>query len=127
MWCWKRMEKISWTDRVRNEEEFQRINEERNNLRTIKRRKANWIGRILYRNCLLKHVEGKVDGRTKVTERRGRRRKPLLDDLNEKKGYWILKEEALDRPLWRTRCVSYTHRGVRHTCSGNNTWVENFN
>jgi hypothetical protein len=35
--------------------------------------------------------------------RRGRRRKQLLDDLKEKKIYWKLKEEALDRTLWRTR------------------------
>jgi hypothetical protein len=55
MWCWRRME-ISWTDRVRNEEVLHRVNEERNIVHTIKRRKANWIGHILRRNCLLKHV-----------------------------------------------------------------------
>jgi hypothetical protein len=37
-----------------------------------------------------------------MTGRRGRRRKQLLDDLQEKKSYWKLKEEALDRTLWRT-------------------------
>jgi hypothetical protein len=35
--------------------------------------------------------------------RRGRRRKRLLDDFKETRGYWQLKEEALDRTLWRTR------------------------
>jgi hypothetical protein len=94
------MEKISWTDRVRNEEVLHRVNEERNILHTIKRRKANWIGHILRRNCLLKHV---IEGRIEMTGRRGRRRKHLLDDLNEKRRYWKLKEEALDRTLWRTR------------------------
>jgi hypothetical protein len=70
------MEKISWTDRVRNEEVLRRVNEERNTLQRTKRRKANWIGHILRRNCLLKHViEGKIEGRIKVTGRRGRRRK----------------------------------------------------
>jgi hypothetical protein len=50
-----------------------------------KRRKANWIGHILRRNCLLKHVfEGKLEGRTEMTGRRGRRRKQLLDELKEK-------------------------------------------
>jgi hypothetical protein len=49
------MEKISWTDRVRNEV-VRRVKEERNIVHTIKRRKANWIGHILRRNCLLKHV-----------------------------------------------------------------------
>ena len=36
-----------------------------------------------------------------MTERRGRRRGKLLDDLKEKRGYCHLKEEALDRTLWR--------------------------
>jgi hypothetical protein len=35
--------------------------------------------------------------------RRGRRRKQLLDDLKKKIRFWKLKEEALDRTLWRTR------------------------
>jgi hypothetical protein len=75
MWCWRRMEKISWTDRVRNEEVLHRV-EERNIVHTIKRRKANWIGNMLSRNCLLKHViEGKLEGRIEMTGRRGRRRK----------------------------------------------------
>jgi hypothetical protein len=33
----------------------------------------------------------------------GGRRKQLLDDLMEKRSYWKLKDEALDRTLWRTR------------------------
>jgi hypothetical protein len=98
------MEKISWTDRVRNEEVLHRVKEERNIVHTIKRRKANWIGHILRRNCLLKHViEGKLEGRIETTGRRGRRRKQLLDDLTEKRRYCKLKEEALDHTLWRTR------------------------
>jgi hypothetical protein len=69
----------------------------------IKRRKVNWIGHILRRNCILKHViEGKIM-RTEVAERGGRGRKQLLGDLKkEKKVYWKLKEEALDRILWRS-------------------------
>jgi hypothetical protein len=66
--------------------------------------KANWIGHILRRNCLLKHViEGKAEGRIEMTGRRGRRRKQLLDDLKEKRRYCKLREEALDRNLWRNR------------------------
>ena len=70
------MKKISWTDHVRNEKVIQRVKEERNILHTIKRRNANWIGHILRRNCLLKHVTGgKIEGKIEVTGRRGRRRK----------------------------------------------------
>jgi hypothetical protein len=73
---------------VRNEEVLHRVKEERNIVHAIKRRKANWIGHILRRNCLLKHViEGKLQGRIEMTGRRGRRRKQLLDDLKEKKRY----------------------------------------
>jgi len=50
------MEKISWTDRVKNAEILHSAGKEMNILRTVKSRKANWIGHILYRNCLLKHV-----------------------------------------------------------------------
>jgi len=51
----------------------------------------------LRRNHLLKHsVEGKIEGQKKVTGRRGRRRSQLLDDLEERRGHWKLKEEALD-------------------------------
>jgi hypothetical protein len=104
MWCWRRMEKISWTDRVRNEEVLHRVKEERNILHTMKRKKSNWIGHILRRNCLLKHgIEGMVEGRIEMTGRQGRRRKQLLDDLNRKRRYWKLKERALDRSLLRTR------------------------
>jgi hypothetical protein len=51
----------------------------------------------LRRNYLLKHViEGKIEGRIEVTGRRDRRHKQLLDDLQETRGYWKLKEEELD-------------------------------
>jgi hypothetical protein len=64
------MEKISWMDRVRNEDVLHRLKEERNVLRTIKRRKANWIGHILHRNCLLKRViVGMVDRRVEMMGR----------------------------------------------------------
>jgi hypothetical protein len=53
MWCWRRMEKISWADHVRNEEVLLRVNEQGNILPEIRKRKANKIGHILRRNCLL--------------------------------------------------------------------------
>jgi hypothetical protein len=63
MWCWRRMEKKSWMDRVNNEVVFHRVKEERNILHTIRGRKASWIGNILRRNCLLSHIiEGKIIG-----------------------------------------------------------------
>ena len=79
-----------------------RVNEQRNILHEIRKRKANWIGHILRRNCLLKQVtEGKIKGEMEVTRRRERRRKKLLDDLKDRRGYSHLKVEALDRTMWR--------------------------
>jgi hypothetical protein len=73
-------------------------------LHEIRKRKANWIGHILRRNCLLQRViEGKIKGGIELTERRGRKRRKLLDDLKERRGYSHLKEEALDRTIWRAR------------------------
>jgi hypothetical protein len=83
MWCWRRMKKISWADHVRNEDVLLRVKEQRNILNEIRKRKANWIGHILRRNCLLQRViEGKIRGGIEVTGRQGRRRRKLLDDLN---------------------------------------------
>jgi hypothetical protein len=75
------MEKISWNDHERNEVLFT-VQEQRNILHEISKRKVNWIGHILRRSCLLRQViEGKIKGEIAVTGRRGRRRRKLLDDL----------------------------------------------
>ena len=85
---------------MRNEDVLLRVKEQRNILHEIRKRKANF----LRRNCLLKRVtEGKIQGGIEVTGRQGRRRRKLLDDLKERRGYSHLKEEALDRTMWRTR------------------------
>jgi hypothetical protein len=81
-----------------------RVDVQSNILHEIRKRKANWIRNILRRNCLLKQViEGKIKGEMEVTRRRVRRRKNLLDDLKDRRVYSHLKEEALDRSIWRNR------------------------
>ena len=81
-----------------------RVKEQRNILHEIRKRKANWIGHILRRNCLLEQAtEGKIQGGIEVTGRQGRRHGKLLDDLKERRGYCHLKEEALDCTVWRAR------------------------
>jgi hypothetical protein len=98
------MEKIIWTDHVRNEGVLLRVKEQRIILHEIRKRKANWIGHILRRNCLLEGViDGKIQGGIEVTGRQGGRRRKLLDYLKERRGYSHLKEEALDRTMWRAR------------------------
>ena len=68
-----------WRRSVRNEEVLLQVNERRNILHEIRKRKGNWIGHILRRNCLLKQVtEGKIKGEMEVTRRQGRIRKKTL-------------------------------------------------
>jgi hypothetical protein len=89
---------------VRNEEVLLRVKEQRNILREIRKQKANWIGQILRRNSLLQQVtEGKIQAGIEMIGRQGRRRRKLLYDLKERRGYSHLKEEAMDRTIWRAR------------------------
>jgi hypothetical protein len=92
---------ISWIDHVRNEEVLQTVKEQRNILHEISKQKANCIGHILCGNCLLYQViEGKIKGGIEVKGRRGGRRKKLLDDVKERRGYSHLKGEAPDCTIW---------------------------
>jgi hypothetical protein len=94
------MEKISWTDLVRNEKVLLRVQEGKDNPHTIKRKKANWICHMLRRNGFLNLlIEGKIKGRMEVTGRRDRRSKQLMNGPKENRGYWRLKEETLARSL----------------------------
>jgi hypothetical protein len=81
------MEKISWTNHVRNEEVLLTVKEQSNILHEICKWKAKWIGHILPRNCLLQQIiEGKIKGGIEVTGRQERRRRKLLDGLKERRG-----------------------------------------
>jgi hypothetical protein len=80
---------------VRNENVVHRV-KDRNILRTINRRKANWAGHNLHRNCLLKHViYGKMEGRIQVTGRGG-------EDVNN---YWMTLRKREDTGSTRLHCV----------------------
>ena len=64
------------------------VKDETNIIHTINRMKGKWIGHVLSKNCLLQHmIEVKIEGRTELKGRRGRRYKRLMDDLKEKIGY----------------------------------------
>ena len=122
MYLW-RMEKINWTDHVRNEEVLFGVQEQRNILHEISKRKPNWISHIFRRNCLLQRViEGKIKRRIEVTGRWGRRRRKL-DDLKERRGYSHLKEEALDRTMWTARFGRGFGPVVRQTTKSTNEWI----
>jgi hypothetical protein len=112
MWCWIRMEKISWIDCVRNGSITEwRVKGERNILYTVKGREAGWIGHILHKNCLLKHIiEGKQEGRTKWRE----------DEEEYVSSYWMTWRKRRDtgnlkRKHWIALCYS--------TLSGKRLWT----
>jgi hypothetical protein len=97
MWRWRRMEKISWTDHVRNESMSRGIS-------YMKYENGRLTGLVRsYVETAYYVIEGKIKGQIEVTRRPGRRRKKLLDDLKDRRGYCQLKEEALDRTVWRNR------------------------
>ena len=71
-----------------SEEVLHRVKKGRTIPHAGKRRKSNWTGNTLCRNCLLKHViEGKLEGKIEVTGRQGKRRKQLLDGLKDTREY----------------------------------------
>jgi hypothetical protein len=98
------MEKIIWTDHLRNEDVILRVKDQRNILHEIRKGKANWIGHILRRNCLLQRViEGKIKGGDRSDRKTRKKVRKLLDDLKERRRYSHLKEESLDRTAWKAR------------------------
>ena len=82
------------SEKVTNEQVLDRIGEKRTLPNNILRRKANWIGRILRRNCLLHDA---IEGQMTEVKGAGRIRTQFLDDLRNRRRYWELKEEAEDR------------------------------
>ena len=97
MWVWRRMEKISWVDKVTNMDVLKRVDERRMLLEEVIKRQKQWIGHVLRGEGLLKNIiEGKMEGK----RCRGRKRVGMLDGLMGE-GYAELKERAQDRQGWR--------------------------
>ena len=92
MWCWKRMEKIKWPEKVTNEQVLERVGEKRTLLNNILRRKANWTASFMIPLTEVKGV--------------GRRKAQLLDYLRNRRRYRELKEEAEDRKKMETTVIS---------------------
>ena len=93
------MEKISWTDKITNEEVLERVGIKRQLINELRHRKKNWIGHILRGDSLLKEV---IEGRMEGKRIRGRPRLGMLDDLITH-SYVDMKRIAEDR----TKCRNY--------------------
>jgi hypothetical protein len=79
------------------------MNVKKTKVMTISRQPSPVTSMIDQKQLLKQIIEGKIKGEIDVTRRRGRKRKKLLDDLKDRRGYSHLKEEAIDRTMWRNR------------------------
>jgi len=115
MWIWRRIEKISWLDKVTIEEVLRRVNEDRQILNSLFwQRKHRWIGHVLRYDGLLHEI---IEGRIKGKATRRRRRIQMLHDLANDGGYVALKQAAEDREGWRHR-----ERISKTCCTAENYW-----
>jgi len=71
----------------------------------ISRTNPVWVGHILRRNCPVKYITAGKIGEIVWEGGRGRRSKQLMDDVKEKREYWKLEEETLDRTVCVCVCV----------------------
>jgi hypothetical protein len=100
MWVWRRMERVSWTERKTNEEVLSMIQESRQIVRIVIERKKKWIGHQMRQSdggLLRDVIEGKMEGRRSV----GRKRTEMLSELMEAQGYGEMKRRAEDRERWK--------------------------
>jgi Reverse transcriptase (RNA-dependent DNA polymerase) len=98
MWLWRRMEKISWTYKITNEEVLERVGTGRQLINALRNRKKSWIGHVLRGDGLLKEV---IEGRMEGKRIRGRPRLGMLDDLITH-SYVDMKRKTEDREKWRS-------------------------
>ena len=56
MWCWRKMEKISYKEKKTNEQVLGIVREQRELLGSVIRRKKNWIGHVVRGEGLMKDV-----------------------------------------------------------------------
>uniref|UniRef100_A0A8D8LAV6 Uncharacterized protein n=1 Tax=Cacopsylla melanoneura TaxID=428564 RepID=A0A8D8LAV6_9HEMI len=93
MWCWRRMQKISWIEHMTNEEVLRRAGEQRSFMKSLKKR----IGDILRHNSLLARV---IEGsNTKGRPPLGYLEQ-IMKDVNVPT-YRELKRKAGNREEWR--------------------------
>ena len=104
MWIWRRMEKVSWTEKKTNEEILKSVQERRCLMERVIRTKKKWIGHIVRGDGLLKEV---IEGRMEGKRPRGRKRIGMLNEMKEGT-YGLMKRRAEDRSLWRRWMPDWT-------------------
>ncbi|KAF0724219.1 LINE-1 reverse transcriptase [Aphis craccivora] len=101
MWCYRKMLKIPWTEKVTNKEILDKIKEQRQIWKSIQSRRGKMIGHILRHQSLLKKIiEGDVEGHISRGRPRTEYMTQIMQDTN-KGSYKELKELCYDREAWR--------------------------
>ena len=108
MWIWRRMEKISWRDKITNDDVLKRVNEERSQLKEIWQRKHRWIDHVLRYDGFLTFLLGIFERRMLGKRTRGRRQMQMLHDLTVNSDYVTVKQTAAGR----TMCVEIQQRDI---------------
>ena len=100
MRIWRKMQKISWVEKISNEEVMTRINESRKLWNIIQKRKARWLGHIMRGTTITSvALEGTVEGE----KRKGRKKVKMVDDIKKGRRYAEMKRHADNREGWRTQ------------------------
>ena len=100
MWFFRRMGKISWKQKLTNEEVLEKLNTQRSLMQTIKSRKLKFFGHTKRHDSIMKTIlEGKVEGKRP----QGRPRAQWCDNIKQWTGRSLADctRMAEDRDLWR--------------------------
>jgi hypothetical protein len=99
--CWRRMLKIKWTDRIMNEEVFQRVKEERLRLKILNSRYHSWIGHIIRHNEFVVNIlEGAISGKKAMGRPRLQFLKQVARDIGAD-SYTTMKRIACSKSGWK--------------------------
>ena len=105
MWVYRRVLKISWTEKITNEEVLRRMGTYRETVRQFKTSKLQYLGHLIRHNSSqLQLIEGKIEGRIS----RGRPRNTWTSDSTTTKEmkYYQLKRASEDRRRWHGLVVN---------------------
>ena len=109
-WCWRRMLQIKWTDRITNEEDFQKVKKERLLLKILNNRRHSWIGRIIRHNKFVVNIlDGVISGKNAME-------RPRLQYLSKSPGTQQRTVKADSHIACRAHAVPLPCRALIHTC-----------